>query len=194
VPACWRFDRPDAAASRRFIRVSPIGAVRVVKRLWAPWRMSYLRGDHDPVEGCVFCGKLAAVDAQEHVLFRGQHCFVVLNRYPYSNGHMMVVPYAHVSALAALGGEAQLEMLSLVCAAEEILRAWARPQGFNVGMNEGQAAGAGIEEHIHMHVVPRWEGDANYLTVIGETRVIPQMLDETYAILRPLFDVLQDNP
>ena len=191
--ACWRTTCPDAAALRCHIRVSSIGAVRV-KRLWAPWRMSYLRGEHKPVKGCVFCGKLAANDAEEHVLYRGQHCFVVLNRYPYSNGHMMVVPYAHVSTLAELGDEVSLEMLKLVCAAEGVLRAWARPQGFNVGMNEGHAAGAGIEEHIHMHVVPRWEGDATYLTVIGETRVIPQMLDETYAVLRPLFDALSDGP
>ena len=161
-----------------------------MRRLWAPWRMPYLRGEAKPVEGCVFCRKIEAEDAAEHVLFRGRHCFVVLNRYPYSNGHLMVVPYAHVGALGQLGDEVLLELVQTVCRAQSVLTQGFGPQGFNVGINEGHAAGAGIEEHIHVHVVPRWEGDANYLTVIGETRVIPQMLDQTYALLRPLFDAL----
>ena len=145
------------------------------------------------MEGCVFCRKVEAVDATEHVLFRGRHCFAVLNRYPYSNGHLMVVPYAHVGALGQLGDEVLLELVQTVCRAQAVLTQASGPQGFNVGINEGHAAGAGIEEHIHVHVVPRWEGDANYLTVIGETRVIPQMLDQTYALLRPLFDALADE-
>ena len=138
----------------------------------------------------MFCRKIAAEDATEHVLYRGRHCFVVLNRYPYSNGHLMVVPYAHVGALAQLDDPVLLELFQTVCRAQSVLRGASGPQGFNVGINEGHAAGAGIEEHIHVHIVPRWEGDANYLTVIGETRVIPQMLDQTYALLRPLFDAL----
>ena len=162
-----------------------------MKQLWAPWRMPYLRGEHERAEGCVFCRKAEGSDAEEHILYRGAACFVVLNRYPYSNGHMMVVPYAHVSSLIALPDEVLLEVFRLVCKAESILLAAAAPHGFNVGINEGHAAGAGIEEHIHVHVVPRWDGDANYMTTIGETRVIPEMLDETYAMLRPLFEALE---
>ncbi len=150
--------------------------------------MPYLRGEHRVVEGCVFCHKIAADDAEEHVLYRGEHCFVVLNRYPYSNGHLMVVPYAHVSSLQDLEASVLLEMIQLVQEAERILGEVQGPDGYNVGVNEGSAAGAGIEEHIHMHVVPRWEGDANYMTVIGQTRVIPQTLNGTYAMLRPHFD------
>jgi ATP adenylyltransferase len=166
-----------------------------MKQLWAPWRMTYLRGEHKPVEGCVFCHKVDAADAAEHVLYRGSTCFVVLNRYPYSNGHMMVVPYAHVSSLTALSDEVLLEVFQLVRKVEHVLISAAAPQGFNVGINEGQAAGAGIEEHLHVHVVPRWEGDANYMTVIAGTRVIPESLDETYALLRPLFDAsAEDEP
>jgi len=162
-----------------------------MRQLWAPWRMAYLRGEHDPVDGCVFCHKVDADDVTEHVLYRGTTCFTVLNRYPYSNGHMMVVPYAHVSSLTALSDEVLLEVIQSVCRAERVLLDAASPQGFNVGINEGHAAGAGIEEHIHVHIVPRWDGDANYMTVIGGTRVIPESLDETYAMLRPLFDALR---
>jgi ATP adenylyltransferase len=164
-----------------------------MRQLWAPWRMTYLRGEHDMVEGCVFCHKVDADDAEEHVLYRGATCFVVLNRYPYSNGHTMVVPYAHVSSLTALTDDVLLEVFRLVRKAERILMTAAAPQGFNVGINEGHAAGAGIEEHLHVHIVPRWEGDANYMTVIGRTRVIPETLDETYVMLRPLFDASAED-
>jgi ATP adenylyltransferase len=152
--------------------------------------MSYLRRGDKPAEGCVFCHKIAAADEVEHVLYRAEHCFVMLNRYPYSNGHLMVVPYMHVSSLTQLGDETLHELFQTVCLAQTVLEQATGPQGFNVGINEGHAAGAGIEEHIHVHIVPRWEGDANYLTVVGETRVIPQMLDQTYVLLRPFFDAL----
>jgi ATP adenylyltransferase len=164
-----------------------------MRQLWAPWRMSYLQGDHPTMQGCVFCHKVNAEDAEQHVLYRGRFCYVVLNRYPYSNGHMMVVPYAHVSKLVELDDPALLELLQLAQHAERILREAQGPQGFNMGINEGSAAGAGIEEHLHLHVVPRWAGDANYMTVIGETRVIPQMLHETYVLLRPFFDRIEPS-
>ncbi len=164
-----------------------------MRRLWAPWRMAYLRGEHKPVDGCVFCSKIAADDAEEHVLYHGTRCFVMLNRYPYSNGHLMVVPYAHVSSLELLDDATLLELFQTVRRAQAVLRKASRPQGFNIGINEGHAAGAGIEEHIHVHIVPRWDGDANYLTVVGETRVIPEMLDETYALLKPYFDAWTDE-
>lgn len=155
--------------------------------------MSYLQGDCLRVDGCVFCDKVHADDAAQHILYRGEHCYVILNRYPYSNGHVMVVPYAHISKLVEMGDAALLEMFQLAQHAQRILRATQQTQGFNLGINEGSAAGAGIEEHLHLHIVPRWTGDANYMTVIGETRVIPQMLDETYRLLRPLFDRVAES-
>lgn len=164
-----------------------------MRQLWAPWRMPYLRGEHKRVEGCVFCRKLTADDGVEHVLYRGARAFVVLNRYPYSNGHLMVVPYQHTGGLEYLDDATLLEMMQLVRHALRILRTTQGPEGFNVGVNEGSAAGAGVEEHVHLHIVPRWRGDANYMTVIGETRVIPEMLDESYALLRPYFDALNQE-
>ncbi len=163
-----------------------------MKQLWAPWRMAYLQGEEDRVGGCVFCHKKENVsdDAEAHVLYHGDHCFVVLNRYPYSNGHLMIVPYAHISSLLDLDETTLLEMTKLVQHALRILEQTQGPEGFNVGINQGSAAGAGITAHLHLHIVPRWEGDANYMTVIAETRIIPQMLDETYAALRPHFDAL----
>ena len=163
-----------------------------MKQLWAPWRMSYLRGEHAKVEGCVFCHKLAQEDAVEHVLYRGERCFVVLNRFPYNNGHLMVVPYVHTGLLEDLDDETLLEMMQLVRHSLRLLRQVYNPGGFNVGVNEGSAAGAGVAEHVHLHVVPRWDGDANYMTVIGGTRVIPESLDDTYATFRPLFDALRE--
>ncbi len=158
-----------------------------MKRLWAPWRMAYLRGEKRPVDGCVFCRKISADDVEEHVLFRGRRCFVMLNRYPYSNGHLLVVPYAHVGSLGLLDGDTLQELFQTVCRSQAALREASHPQGFNIGINEGHAAGAGIQEHIHVHIVPRWEGDANFLTVIGETRVLPELLSQTYELLRPVF-------
>lgn len=164
-----------------------------MKQLWAPWRMRYLRGEHSLVEGCLFCAKIEASDSLEHVLFRGKYCYVVLNRFPYSNGHLMVVPYQHTGQLEALPDATLLELMQLTQACIVILRQTQNPQGFNVGLNEGSAAGAGVEEHVHLHVVPRWQGDANYMTVVGQTRVIPEDLADTYARLRGAFDRLRDG-
>ncbi len=156
--------------------------------LWAPWRMPYLKAEHSPMEGCIFCEKINQPDAEEHILYRGETCFVMLNRYPYSNGHMMIVPYAHVPSVQALDDDVLLEMLHLVRECLCILRKVDQPHGFNIGVNEGRAAGAGIAEHVHLHIVPRWSGDANYMTVVGHTRVIPEGLDTTYARLKPHFE------
>lgn len=161
-----------------------------MKQLWAPWRMPYLRGENTKVNGCLFCHKLTQDDAAEHILYRGAHCFVMLNRYPYNNGHMMVVPYMHTGLLEDLDDETLLEMIQLVRHCLRVLRSVYQPHGFNVGVNEGSAAGAGVAEHVHLHIVPRWDGDTNYMTVIGETRVMPETLDDTYATFRPLFDAL----
>jgi ATP adenylyltransferase len=153
--------------------------------------MPYLKGEGPPVDGCLFCEKLKGDDAKEHILYRGDLCYVVLNRYPYNNGHMMVVPYQHTGLLEALDDATLLAMMQLVRHCLTFLREAYGPEGFNVGVNEGSAAGAGVEEHVHLHIVPRWAGDANYMTVVGETRVIPETLDETYDLFRAKFDGLK---
>jgi len=156
--------------------------------LWTPWRMAYLRGDDPRPEGCLFCNKPQSKDAEVHILHRGRLCYIALNRYPYNNGHLMVVPYAHVPSLEDLDAEALNELMALTQLSLQVLREAYAPEGFNLGMNIGTAGGAGVAEHVHLHVVPRWSGDTNYLTVVGKTRTIPEWLDQTYERLRPLFD------
>jgi ATP adenylyltransferase len=156
------------------------------QRLWTPWRMAYLAGeDRRHVDGCLFCAKVAANDdAGEHIIHRGETAYVTLNRYPYNNGHLMVVPYAHVGSFEALEERAQAELMRLLNQCLATLRAELRPDGFNVGANLGAVAGAGVADHVHLHVVPRWSADTNFMPVISATRVIPEWLDETYARLR----------
>ncbi len=158
--------------------------------------MAYLRRT-EPQElesGCLFCRKQRQEDAIEHILYRGERCFVLLNRYPYNNGHLMVVPYVHVPSLELLDDDTALELMRLTRVALRVLRNEYHPQGFNIGVNEGGVAGAGVADHVHLHVVPRWGGDSNYMSVIGETRVIPEWLDETYARLRPRFMAALSGP
>ena len=152
--------------------------------------MAYLQAGDPCSQVCLFCAQLEASDADVHIVYRGRNCFVVLNRYPYNNGHVMVVPNAHVSSLEDLDSEAAQELMMLAQLSLRVLRQAYDPNGFNVGMNIGEAAGAGVAGHIHLHIVPRWQGDTNYLTVIGQTRTIPEWMDETCARLRPLFDKL----
>lgn len=150
--------------------------------------MAYIRG-HEPLpEGCPFCVKPRSEDAELRIVHRGRLCYVVLNRFPYNNGHLMVVPYAHVPTLEDLDAATLAELMALTQLSLRVLREAYNPQGFNVGMNIGEVAGAGVAEHIHLHVVPRWGGDTNYMSTVGETRVIPEWLDQTYERLRPLFD------
>ena len=157
--------------------------------MWAPWRMSYVgadRAERNP--GCVFCDLPAQEDDRAvYILHRGRLAYVIMNRYPYNNGHLMVVPYAHAPSLTDLPVEAAAEMVELTRRSQEVVQAAMRPQGFNVGMNQGRAAGAGIEEHLHLHLVPRWIGDTNFMPAIGDTRVMPQHLDETYELLQQGF-------
>jgi ATP adenylyltransferase len=156
-------------------------------RLWSPWRYSYIRKGPQP-GSCVFCEIAAAGrDEENFVLFRGEHNFVLLNLYPYTSGHLMIAPYEHVSTLEAARVETLEEMMRLTQVSEKHLRAAYQPAGLNVGLNIGEAAGAGIASHIHMHVLPRWIGDANFMTAIGETRVLPEELEATYQKLRPRF-------
>ena len=154
--------------------------------MWAPWRMSYVSGDTTPDKppGCPFCLLPASGDDRAaYILHRGAHAFVIMNLHPYNSGHVMVIPYAHVDSLQALDDSATSEIMRLARVSQGVLADRLRPQGFNLGMNLGAAAGAGIAEHIHLHVVPRWSGDTNFMPVVGDTRVMPQHLDETYDLL-----------
>lgn len=158
-----------------------------MKRLWTPWRMKYLEGKRP--EGCVFCQKIAdSDDAKNHILYRGKHACVMLNLYPYNSGHVMIIPYTHAGRLADLSMDVQTEMLVLLNKSLEVLQRALSPEGFNVGMNLGRAAGAGIDEHVHVHAVPRWSGDTNFMAIFAETRVVPEWLDDTYRKLKPIFD------
>jgi ATP adenylyltransferase len=159
--------------------------------MWSPWRMAYISAEKEHgFEGsqCVFCDLPARRDdARTYILYRGARAFVIMNLYPYNNGHLMVVPYAHVDALSALDEATLTEMMLLVQRSQGVLQECMRPQGFNIGINQGRAAGAGIADHIHMHVLPRWMGDTNFMTSLGDVRVMPQHLDETYQLLRQGF-------
>ena len=153
-------------------------------RLWAPWRMEFIRGPKE--EGCFLCRIIrdgTAKDAENLVVCRRKTCFLLMNRYPYNSGHMMAAPLRHVGALGALTAEEMREMMELTCLAQRLLERVASPQGFNVGLNQGSAAGAGLKDHLHMHVVPRWEGDTNFMPVLGGVRVMPQALGEVHAAL-----------
>ena len=152
--------------------------------------MPYLRGEEDVPEACIFCVKPEMEDAEAHILHRGRCSYVILNRFPYNSGHLMIVPYAHASTMEALDVETLVELMTLTQLSLRVLREAYNPQGFNLGMNIGEAAGAGVAEHVHLHVVPRWAGDTNYMTITGMTRVIPEWMDETYERLRPLFELL----
>ena len=156
------------------------------QRLWAPWRLDYIREPKD--EECIFCRAVESGDDEaSYVVHRGERCFVMLNTYPYNNGHVMVAPYAHEPALEPLDDATTLEMMQLVKRSIAALREVYRPEGFNVGINQGSAAGAGIEEHVHQHVVPRWVGDTNFMPVIGDVRVLPQALADSWSELRRVF-------
>ena len=155
-------------------------------RLWSPWRSKYIASGVDSqAEGCVFC-RIAAnpdQDATNDVIHRGEHSFVVLNLYPYITGHLMVVPYEHTSELDSVAKETTDEMMDLTKRSQTALRAVYSPSGFNMGMNLGAAAGAGIADHLHIHLLPRWAGDTNFMTTVGESRVIPEALEVTYEKL-----------
>jgi ATP adenylyltransferase len=158
-------------------------------RLWAPWRLSYVTAPQAPATACIFCDPSAGCDI-DLVVLRGRDAYVILNLYPYSNGHLMVVPKRHLAALETLTPDEQLELMQLARLSEMALNEAYRPQGINVGINLGKAAGAGIENHLHIHLVPRWWGDTNFMTSVGETRVLPEDLGATAARLRPIFEKL----
>jgi ATP adenylyltransferase len=155
------------------------------QRLWAPWRLEYIKGEKP--DECIFCTKPAADDdTASYIVAREELCFAMLNAFPYTNGHLMVAPYEHVPSIEALGDAALVELMRLTQRALAALREAYGPDGFNVGFNQGDAAGAGVAGHVHLHVVPRWGGDTNFMPVIASTRVLPQSLDDSYAALAGL--------
>ena len=159
-----------------------------MERLWSPWRMAYIRGAGDGTAGCIFCDLPAQGpehDRENHLLARGRLTFVLLNAYPYNPGHLMVAPYRHVGDYGELTPEELAEMMALVGAAIRALEEDSGPHGFNLGMNLGHVAGAGIADHLHLHLVPRWGGDTNFMPIVGQTKVLPELLDETDRRLRP---------
>ena len=157
-----------------------------LERLYTPWRLAYVTGAAKSA-ACVFCAALSNDDADPLIVFRGSTCFVILNLFPYNNGHVMVVPHRHIASLVEATSEELCEMMELTRRTEVALREVFSPDGMNVGINLGKAAGAGILEHIHLHIVPRWNGDTNFMTIVGETRVLPQELSATADLLRPVF-------
>lgn len=150
--------------------------------------MKYIVGPKQPEDGCVFCRAPAEEDAVCHVLSRGEQCYVLLNKYPYNNGHLMVVPYRHVSALTELDRETLGEMMRLAADWTGVIAADMNAEGYNLGINLGAAAGAGIRDHVHLHLVPRWHGDTNFMPVVGDTKVMPEDLDATWKRLRAAWD------
>ncbi|MDP6529850.1 MAG: HIT domain-containing protein [Gemmatimonadota bacterium] len=157
----------------------------LLTRLWATWRMKYIRSIGEPTDGCIFCTLLEEEDGPGNlVLHRGDTCFVVLNLYPYNNGHMMVVPKRHVSEFGEFSSKEASEVMELAALMQRVLDSTHQPHGFNLGMNLGRVAGAGIPDHLHLHLVPRWTGDTNFMPVTAETKVLPEALEATWSRIR----------
>jgi ATP adenylyltransferase len=175
-------------------------------RLWSPWRLPYILSGGE-ARGCIFCDALADAESpvsasddpsvfnhSSLIVFRGKTCYVILNLYPYNNGHLMVVPNRHIASLAAATSEELCELIDLTRRSEVALVEAYSPHGINMGINLGKPAGAGVLDHVHMHVVPRWNGDTNFMTVVGQTRVLPEELPDSAAKLRPIFEKLANSP
>ena len=159
-----------------------------MENLWAPWRIEYILSKKSP--GCIFCDKPAEnKDDENLIIYCGEHNFIIMNAFPYNNGHMMVVPYRHTATLAGWSPEEQIELMELADLAVDLLKKLMKPDGFNLGINMGLVAGAGVADHIHLHVVPRWNGDTNFMPVLSDTRVISEALRTTYGKLK---EVLKD--
>jgi ATP adenylyltransferase len=151
--------------------------------LWTPWRYAYVSGGEKPAT-CIFCDAPKQADELARIVYRGASCYIILNTYPYTNGHVMIVPYAHLDELQKLPTDTAQEMIALTQRMEAVLRSLYHPDGINLGMNIGRAAGAGVTGHVHMHILPRWIADANFASVIGETRVLPEALETTWQRVR----------
>lgn len=162
---------------------------------FTPWRMAYISSSDTPAnDECVLCARGRVTPTADNlVLYRGANCYALMNLYPYNTGHLMIVPYHHTADLAGLDAATAGELFDLTRKSVAAITTVMAPHGFNIGMNLGRTAGAGIDEHMHMHIVPRWNGDANFMPIIGGTKLIPEALDQTYAKLRPLFDRLAED-
>ena len=159
-----------------------------MNHLWSPWRMKYIE-KREKVESCVFCNAQSKADSAENLIaFRGKLAYVILNLYPYTSGHLMVVPFEHKPNLEELDPETRTEIMELTSQSMTVLRNIYKPQGFNMGANIGEAAGAGVRGHVHIHIVPRWAGDTNFMSTLGETRVLPESLEDTYQRVREGFE------
>src|SRR5215211_6672306 len=158
-------------------------------RIWAPWRLPYVKdASKDSTEGCIFCTAPAENDDRGNlIVHRGERCFVILNKFPYTNGHLMVAPYEHTATLQELDTDTVAELMALSQRGMKALESSYSPHGYNVGFNQGRVAGAGVEHHIHMHVVPRWGGDTNFMPVLGDTRVMNQTLQDSFETVRKAF-------
>jgi len=164
-----------------------------MENLWAPWRMAYI-APKTPQQGCIFCIFPADEnDAEHYILHRGERCYMMLNLYPYSNGHLMVIPYQHVETIEKLDAETLAELMGQVQLAQRALRLTMKPDGFNMGINEGKAAGAGFADHVHLHVVPRWEGDTNFMPVLADVKVMPEHLETVYKQLKLVLTTLKES-
>ena len=157
-----------------------------MKRLWAPWRIDYIRSEKE--QGCIFCDKPKMDDKSGLILFRGENSFTLMNLYPYTNGHLMVAPYRHIDSFRGLNQDERLEILEQIDQSIDALSKIMNPHGFNIGANLGESAGAGIKDHIHFHVVPRWTGDTNFMPVLGHTKVMVEGLEKSWDELKPVFD------
>jgi ATP adenylyltransferase len=159
-----------------------------VERLWTPWRRAFVEGADNRSAECFLCAIVAEHDDRKNLVpFRGERVFVLLNLYPYNSGHLMVAPYAHTGDLASLDVAIANELMQVTQRSVDVLQRAYRPDAFNVGMNLGRPAGAGVPDHLHVHVVPRWTGDTNFMPVVGETKVLPESLEQTYERLEPFF-------
>lgn len=157
--------------------------------LWAPWRMKYIQKVDDKKDGCIFCSKpLEKEDRKNLILMRGENVFVMMNLYPYNNGHLMVIPYQHTNDILNLPEETSSELWKTLCLCKKILEKTIHPEGFNIGINLGRVGGAGIDQHVHLHIVPRWNGDTNFMPVVGKTKIISQGLEDSYDQLFPHFN------
>ena len=157
-----------------------------MKKLWAPWRIDYIRSKKD--EGCIFCDKPEMEDRSGLILFRGKNSFTLMNLYPYTNGHLMVAPFRHIDSFGGINQAERLEILEQIDLSIDALSNVLNPDGFNIGANLGESAGAGIKDHIHFHVVPRWKGDTNFMSVLGNTKVMVEGLEDSWEELKPLFE------
>ena len=165
-----------------------------MEHLWAPWRMAYVAPDTSQPQECIFCVQPDTHrDEELHILYRGKLCFMMLNRYPYNSGHLMIAPYQHVGSIEQLDAETLSDFMSLVQLALRAIEAAMKPDGFNMGINQGKVAGAGFADHVHLHVVPRWNGDTNFMPVLADVKVIPELLDTTYQKIKAALNTVLDQ-